>query len=78
MSMLLTLLFTFLAFFGLCEFGLTVNVSCFLPQTLALYLWIKSENIIRDDLEFLYFISELSLISMGSSHFLHHREGIVR
>jgi hypothetical protein len=35
MSMLLTLLFTCLAFFGLCEFGLSVHSSCFLPRTLV-------------------------------------------
>jgi hypothetical protein len=33
MSMLLTLLFTCLAFFGLSEFGLSVYGSCFLPRT---------------------------------------------
>jgi hypothetical protein len=35
MSMLLTLLFTCLAFFGLDEFGLSVYGSCFLPRMLV-------------------------------------------
>jgi hypothetical protein len=35
MSMLLTLLFNCLAFFGLCEFGLSMYGSCFLPRALV-------------------------------------------
>jgi hypothetical protein len=33
-SMLFTVLFTYLTFFGLVEFGLPVYSSCFLPQHL--------------------------------------------
>jgi hypothetical protein len=38
LSMLLTLLFTCLAFLGLTEFGLSVYGSCFLPQTFFLII----------------------------------------